>query len=508
MTRFEAPDVIDFLRRAADPSGIGSDVISTHISHVVIGPDTVFKLKRPVSLGYLDFSDPAHRLDLCRTEVALNLRAPGADRIYRRARAITRAADGTLVFDGEGDLVDGVVEMAPFDQAQLLDRLASQGPLDGAMIDRLAATIATFHSAAEPAASADGAARLARVLAINARAFVASGLLDDTAAAALDQRFHAALDRHAQALDRRAAAGHIRRCHGDLHLRNICLIDGEPVLFDCLEFDKDLATTDTLSDLAFLLMDLWHHGRTIEANRLMNRYADLSGEAGDLALLPFLIAIRAATRAHVAAAAAASEPPAEAELSRNRAETMLRLAEVALTPVRPRLIAVGGLSGSGKSSLARAVAPEIGAPPGARILSSDRIRKEKIGATSGSAAQGLYTPQVTTAVYHRMRTDARALLDSGVSVIADAVHARPDERAAIADVAAQAHLPFTGLWLDLATEDRARRVETRRNDISDADVAVVAAQAGYDIGPIDWARLDAAGDPDATLRAALARLAS
>ncbi|QCK84924.1 aminoglycoside phosphotransferase [Phreatobacter aquaticus] len=508
MTRFEAPDVIAFLRRAADPAGAGAEVISTHISHVVIGPATVFKLKRPVSLGYLDFSDPAHRLDLCRTEVALNLRAPGADRIYRRARAITRGADGSLGLDGEGALVDGVVEMAAFDQAQLLDRLAEQGPLDGAMIDRLAATIAAFHNAAEPAAKPHGAARLARVLDINATAFVASGLRDETAAAALDQRFRDRLERHAKALDRRAVAGHVRRCHGDLHLRNICLIDGEPVLFDCLEFDEDLATTDTLYDLAFLLMDLWHRDRRVEANRLMNRYADLSGEADDLALLPFLIAVRAAIRAHVTAAAAASQTATEAETSWNMAETMLRLAEAALQGSEPRLVAVGGLSGSGKSSLARAIAPEIGGAPGARILASDRIRKEKIGAASGPPAEGLYTPEITQAVYHRMRTDARALLDSGVSVIADAVHARPGERAAIAAVATEAGVPFTGLWLDLATSDRASRVEARRNDISDADVAVVEAQAGYDIGPLDWTRLDASGDPETTARAALTRIAT
>ncbi len=237
------------------------------------------------------------------------------------------------------------------------------------MIDDLAVAIARFHAAAEVSGDGAGGARMARVLAVNARAVVESGLLGAGEAQALDAAFQAGLARQAALLDRRAAEGRVRRCHGDLHLRNVCVIAGRPVLFDALEFDEDLATTDVLYDVAFLIMDLWHRGQRAAANRLMNGWCEASGDEAGLAALPFLVAVRAAVRAHVAAAAGEREEGA----------SYLALAHEALAPTSPRLVAVGGLSGSGKSSLAAALAPGMGAVPGARILSSDRLRKQRFG---------------------------------------------------------------------------------------------------------------------------------
>ncbi|MDP2804297.1 MAG: phosphotransferase, partial [Phreatobacter sp.] len=438
--------VLAFLLREA---GAGAQVVTTHISQVVIGRDVVFKLKKPVRLPYLDFSTPERRLAFCAREFDLNRRTDPAGLIYRGVSLITRTADGGLGFDGEGALVDAVVRMRPFDQAGLLDRMASEGPLAPALVDDLAAEIAALHATAEVSMDRDGARRMGRVLDVNAAAFVASGLMDKDAAETLDRQFRAALARHAALLDSRAAAGLVRRCHGDLHLHNICLIDARPVIFDCLEFDEDLATTDVLYDLAFLIMDLWHRDQRAAANRLMNRYCDATGEAAGLALIPFLVAVRAAVRAHVTASAGAA----------GEADSYLALARAALSPGPAVLLGIGGLSGSGKSSLAALVAPHLGPLPGARILSSDRLRKARFGvpATERLGPEA-YRPEVSEGVYAEMREGAAAVLAAGQAVIADAVHARPGEREALDALAGDAGCHFTGIWLDVPPERLKQRV--------------------------------------------------
>lgn len=476
-------EVLAFLVRAAGP---GARTVATHISQVVIGREIVFKLKRPVRLAYLDFSSAERRLAFCEREFRLNRRTDPQGLIYQGVGRITRAADGGLAFDGEGELVDAVVRMRPFDEEGLLDRQAQAGDLDPRLVDALAEEVVALHATAEVSGDPAGAARMARVLDVNAAAFVESGLLDSAAAAALDLRFRDALARHAALMDRRAAGGLVRRCHGDLHLRNICLIGGRPVIFDCLEFDEDLATTDVLYDLAFLLMDIWHRGRRLAANRLLNRYCDATGEAEGLALVPFLVAVRAAVRAHVAAAAG----------ERGEAAAYLALAREALEPHPPRLVALGGLSGSGKSTVAAALAPLVGAVPGARVLASDRLRKRRFGVpVDRRLGPEAYRPEVSTAVYADLRDEAAVVLAAGSAVIADAVHARADERRAIAAVAEAAGAPFLGAWLDVPPDRLKARVAARRGDPSDATVATVDAQLGYDLGEMAWTRLDASRPP-------------
>lgn len=485
-------EAVDFLiARAGGPDA--TRLISTHISRVVIGPDVVFKLKRPVRLAYLDFSTPERRLAFCQQEYRLNRRSDPQGRIYRGVRRITRQENGSLTFDEAGDLVDAVVEMRPFDNDRLLDRLAAEGPLAPALVETLAGAIAGLHAGAAVLADGAGAARMGRVLDINAAAFTTSGLLGRDGAARLDGLFRAALDRHAALLDSRAAAGRVRRGHGDLHLRNICLIDGDPVLFDCLEFDEDLATTDLLYDLAFLVMDLWHRGQTGAANLLMNRYADRMGEREGLALMPFLVAVRAAVRAHVLAAAARDPDTPGRQAILGEAWDYVRLAEEALAAHGPRLVAVGGLSGSGKSSLAAALAPQIAPLPGARTLNSDRLRKAMFNAEpEARLGPQAYRPEVSEQVYRRMREEAAALLAAGVPVLADAVHARSDERAAIEAVAVAAGVPFLGIWLDLPADQLKARVTARQGGPSDATAETVEQQLGYELGPIGWMRLDSA----------------
>lgn len=319
--------------------------------------------------------------------------------------------------------------------------------------------------------------------------------------------FRRALAGHAALLDWRAREGFVRHCHGDLILRNICVLDGRPVLFDCLEFDAVLAQVDVLYDLAFLLMDLAHRKHRDFANRLFNRYADAEPQGRAVALVPFFMAVRAAVRAHVTAAQAReAEPQGGGPLS-SEALAYLGLAGTLLAPAPAMLVTVAGFSGSGKSTLAAALAPSLGASPGARILSSDRTRKRLFGvAAEQKLPADAYRPEVSKAVYDALYREATEVLAGGLSVVLDGVFAREEDRAAAEAVALGAGVPFTGLWLEAPGADLARRVTARRGDPSDADAAVVEAQLAAGRGTLNWPVIDASIGPDAVLRRASAVL--
>ena len=256
----------------------------------------------------------------------------------------------------------------------------------------------------------------------------------------------------------------MRLCHGDLHLGNICVVDGRPLLFDCIEFSEDIASIDVLYDLAFLLMDLDHRGHRDFANLVLNRYLDLTGEdageTGGLAAMPLFLALRALIRAHVTATKAehgwggVDRAAAFAEV-----RAYLGEAEAALIPSAPRLIAIGGLSGTGKSTLAAKIAPALGPPPGARWLRSDVTRKLLFGTDPETKLPPeAYAPDITERVYRDLCAGAAAALRAGYPAVIDAVALRADERRAFAAVAAAAGVPFTGLWLEAPAERLMARV--------------------------------------------------
>lgn len=481
--------------------------IDTHAAHVFLAGDRAWKLKRPVDLGYLDFSSPARRKAALEAELVLNRRTAPA--LYLGLHAVTRAGDGALAIDGTGEPVDWLLEMRRFPDDALLDRIAREGRLEDAVMLRLAERLHDFHVEAAIERGEDGAARLARVIEGNADSLAACGdAIDRDAARALVERQRAQLRRHAALLDARAAQGRVRHCHGDLHLANIALIKGEPVPFDCLEFDAGLATTDVLYDLAFLLMDLWHHGLTGPANRLFNRYLDLSGvdEAG-VAAMPLFLSVRATIRAHVAGARAME---GGGDAARAEAAVYLALAARLLDPVAPALVAVGGRSGTGKSTLAAALGGEIGRAPGARILRSDVLRKRLAGlAPEARLPAAAYTVESSAAVYAALSDEAAALLAEGGAVIADAAFLKREERDAVAAVAKAAGAGFLGLWLQAGIDTRIARVKGRRDDASDADARVVRLQARQPVGPLaPWRRIDASGGTEATMAEARRLLAA
>jgi aminoglycoside phosphotransferase family enzyme/predicted kinase len=492
------------------PPGAGPvEIIETHASIVFLAGPRAYKLKRAVKYAYLDFSSPALRRAACSAELKLNRRT--APELYLEVRAISRGPDGAIFWgrpeeDPAGDPLDFVVVMRRFDQRDLMENVAREGGLSSSLLYALTAHIAAFHEKAEERWEKGGTAAMAELVATNI------GILRDCrsagfAAAQLDRLENALngeLASEGALLDGRRRAGRVRRCHGDLHLRNICLVDGRPLLFDCVEFSEELASIDVLYDLAFLLMDLGHRGAQSFANLVLNRYLDLTEEEDGLALLPLFLSLRAIIRAHVTATMAEHGWGAGDPLSAvAEARRYLDEAEAALWPAPARLVAVGGLSGSGKSVLAAGLASELGRRPGARILRSDVLRKLRFGAEPESPLpQAAYTAEVTAQVYQDLCTRAAASLRAGYSAVIDAVALGEDERHSFAAVAAAAGVPFTGLWLDAPAATMQARIAARRHDASDASPEVLAHQLSSDPGTLEWIRIDAGGDADATLAAA------
>jgi len=496
-------EAIDFLSRGAsfDQPDEAPRRIDTHISIVFLVGDRVFKMKRALKLSFLDYSTLAERERFCRAEFELNRRT--APLLYRAVRRLTRTPDGGIEWDGDGALVEPVLEMARFADDALFDRLATDGQLTPALMIQLGDIIAEFHARAEITPAFGGRAGIAAVIADD-HANLRAGCppLDRAAVDGLRRAEEAALGQQAALLDARQAQGKVRRCHGDLHLRNICLFDGKPTLFDCIEFSDEIACIDTLFDLAFLLMDLEHRGLRGLGNILFNRYFDRSGEIAGLAALPLLLSVRASIRAKVAVAALKVQKDAA-----EQARAYLDLAARLLQPSLPRLVAIGGLSGSGKSTVAAGLAGAFAPAPGARHLRSDVLRKTMLQvAPETRLPPSAYTQATSERVYRTAREHAAAALAAGYSAIVDATFIDAGERAAMAAVANQAGVPFTALWLTAPDAVLLERVAQRRGDSSDADRAVLEQQLKADLGAMDWRKVDVSGDPAAALDAARAAL--
>jgi aminoglycoside phosphotransferase family enzyme/predicted kinase len=483
---------IAFLMEAGSP-GEPVEMIETHISRIFLAGTRAYKMKRAVSLPYADFSTPALRLAFCEKEVELNTKtAPG---LYLGVRRITREADGAILFDGHGELVDAVVEMVRFDQKCLFDKMAAAGELTAELMTELARTIVQFHRTAPVIHSGGGAANISAVLDINEAGFAESHVFDAAEVAAFSAAFRSRLMRHADRLDRRETAGKVRRSHGDLHLRNICLLDGVPRLFDCIDFNDQIATVDTLYDLAFLLMDLWHSGHRDFANLVMNRYLDESDDEDGFVLLPFFMAVRAAVRAHVTATQAKQSGDRRDKLVAD-ARTYFDLALSLLDVTPARLIAIGGLSGSGKSTVAEMLASQIGAPPGARIIESDRVRKAMHGVSAETRLPDkAYRPEVSETVYRQMAWRADLVLAEGGCVVADATFDKKKNRGLMEEVATRLDVPFAGIWLEAEPALLWRRVGERQDGPSDATVDILSRQLDRRTEQIDWHRIDASPAP-------------
>jgi aminoglycoside phosphotransferase family enzyme/predicted kinase len=483
---------VAFLSSPSAHGGNPVEVIETHGAYVFLAGDHAVKMKRAVWFPFMDFSTLERRRRFCEAELRLNRRT--APDLYRAVLPVTRAADGTLALDGDGEPVDWVVIMQRFDQDTLFDRLAQREALTVTLAETLADAIAAFHADAERMPNVDAAAAVRSTIHGNA-ASLRSWTGKPFAAEAVDRvadRVAALYEGVRPLLGSRAAGGFVRLCHGDLHLRNICLVDGQPTLFDCIEFNDAFAAIDVIYDLSFLLMDLEHRGLRKIANVVLNRYLARTGDYEGLGALQLYLCLRAEIRAHVSAAtAAAHHDAASSKRDQEEAQSYLDLCERLSEPASPALIAIGGLSGSGKTTLAHALAPDIGAAPGAVAIRSDVLRKRRFGVDLfAKLPQDAYTRDVSRHVYEELYALAGDALAAGVSVMADGVFRNREERDAIRAVADAAGVPFVGIWLDVSAGTQDERLVARTHDVSDATVEIGRAQREKAVTVADWSRLD------------------
>jgi len=468
-------------------AGRAERTVETACARVFLAADTAWKVKRNVDLGYVDFSTAERRLWALERELAFN--KPAAPDIYRALHRLTRSGDG-LELDGSGETVEYALEMRRFDDQAVL--AAHPDRIDGDLAELLGRTIAGFHTAA-PLKPGGGLSALSWTVGSNAEILrdLAPRLGPDRVETLLALT-EAELERQAPLLAHRAAAGFARHCHGDLHLGNILVERGRPVLFDCIEFNDLLSDLDVLYDVAFLLMDLDFRGRRDAGVRVLSAYLDEAARSfpeemwQGLAVLPLTLSVRAGVRAHVLAHSADDET----------ARAYVEAGIAHLAPAPALLVAVGGLSGSGKSTFARAAAPGLGASPGAVILRTDEVRKRILGLSpTDAAAKDAYSPASQQRVYEVMLGNARDLLRAGRAVVLDATFMDPVSRHAAEQLASQCGVPFDGIWLEAPAEVLESRVGARRGDASDADVSVLRDQLGrLDVSQIDWRRVDASGD--------------
>lgn len=495
-------EIFKFLENAKAFGGKAVTRHDTHAAVIFLAGDRAIKIKRAVRLPFLDYSTARKRKAACCAELDANRRF--APQLYRGVIPITRDADGHLALNGSGKPIEWAVDMHRFDETKTLDLLADRGELADSLLDQLGPIIASMH---ENAASVDVDSWLEAIqtyIAQNTKAFRAHGdLFPYQATEKLDHDLHVAYQQLRPILISRGGLGLIRRGHGDLHLGNIALIDGKPVAFDALEFDPIMASGDVLYDLAFLLMDLVERGCRRAANIVFNGYFSAAQRIEDLdgiAALPFFMSLRAAIRAKVTAARLDLPDVRDRMEVARSARRYFELALTLLEPRRPVIVCIGGFSGTGKSVLARALAPFLLPFPGALILRSDVERKLMFHvAQTDRLTPDHYRPSVSEQVYEALTQKAGQVGRAGHSVIVDSVFAEPKQRAAVEIMAANAGIVFHGLFLMADLQTRLNRVGDRGPDASDADATTVSMQEKASTGSITWTIIDASGSPEETL---------
>jgi aminoglycoside phosphotransferase family enzyme/predicted kinase len=468
--------------------------LETHLSRIFLTGDRAYKFKKPVRLPFVDFSTLEQRRQACEAELSVNRRLGSP--IYLKVHPLVLSPTERFSVGGEGRIIDWLVEMQRFDEQ--LDEALARDAVTSAHWDKIVSDIVRIHRAAAPDHLTGHAVDYRGVIEGLARteADGASRLGLSPAGSELIERQESALARLSPLIEARRRDGCVIRGHGDLHLANICMFRGEPALFDALEFDDRLATTDRLYDLAFLLTDLRRMGRRSEACSVMNRYWDMMEEHEEgLSLLALFMSIRASVRLAV-------------EIERGRLEAASRYRSLAfqiLKPHSPRIIAIGGLSGTGKSALARRLAPELGGAAGARILRTDVLRgiQDKDADVSTSSQGDRYALKTRERVYACLAHHLKAAVSTRSSVIADATFLPDGGRLQIEETAGP---DLKGLWLEAPLDVRLKRIEIRTMDASEADTSVARRQEEPARLSGLWRKIDAGGDLGQTLTLARSAL--
>ena len=471
--------------------------IDTHASVVFLEDERALKIKRAVRFPFLDYSTLDKRKAACDEEIRIN--RPFAPQIYRRVTPITQTSDGSFEIDGPGVPVEYAVEMARFDESKTIDNLVRTGQLPPDIPELIADAVAASHATAPAVLAKVWTESIEPIIEDNNAAFLATARLRVDDVEDLRAGSISSLQSLQSLLEERGHLGYVLRCHGDLHLGNIVLLSGKPVLFDAIEFDLSIASVDVLYDLAFPIMDFVRYGRFTEANTVFNRYLQITPDDHLVALsaLPLFISLRAAVRAKVLLA----QPRMRPDIG-EAAYQYFTLACQAIRPPPPKLVAVGGLSGTGKSVLARGLAPGLLPHPGAVVLRTDVIRKQIFNVSEkDQLPDDAYRPEILQHIYGLLAERALRILRQGHSVVLDGVFAKIDERNAVRKIAQDLDVEFAGYFLKADLKTRIDRISRRTDDASDATPQIAQAQENYATEVIDWKTVDAGGTPEQTLAA-------
>ena len=494
----ESGGIVEELRR---PEAYSQPVdvvgfLQTHISLLFFAGERVYKVKKPVDLGFLDFTTLERRRHYCEEELRLNRRL--APRVYLGVVPITRREDGHLQVGGRGEPVEWALEMVRLPERRMLKALLDRGEIDNQQMNSMASLLVEFHakSATGPGVDEHGSPDAVRAI-VEENFEVLSGRLDDGSGgkprgvislrqlAFLQHRGRDFLARRRELFERRVREGRIREGHGDLHAGNICLLEDGIVAYDCIEFSPRFRCGDVACDLAFLTMDLDYRGYPAFSQYLSRQYARLAGDDDLPELERFYKAYRAMVRAKVAVLTSDSAEAAERREELRR-EGMRYVHLAAAYELPAAMILMCGLPGSGKSWLAERVAGSLRAA----VLHSDSRRKALSGMEPGTRVEesyesGLYAPRMKQATYRSLLGDAIHRLQGGHSVIVDATFSKRAYRAQFVDAAERLGLPYFVVHVSAPEAVVRERLESRRSEtgaISDAgwDVYVRARESFED----------------------------
>ncbi|MEJ2396967.1 MAG: AAA family ATPase [Gammaproteobacteria bacterium] len=457
------------------------ELLETHISWVILTGPYVYKIKKPVNFGFLDFSTLEKRRHYCEEELRLNRRL--APQIYLAVVPLC-GTPAQPHFGHDRKIIDYAVKMRQFPQSAQLDRMLQNGTLQTSYLDAIAEKVAHFHQKIEIAAAGSDYGEPNQVWHPVAENFaqIREREIDKDRIKRLDALYHwsrLSFEQLTPSLQRRKQDGFVRECHGDLHLRNMAWFEDTPVIFDCIEFNPQLRWIDVMSDMAFLFMDLIDRSQFRHAYRLLNHYLTVTGDYAGLAVLPFYVVYRAIVRAKVDRIRLSQSDITAAEEIQNRDEYIgyLRLAESFTQRQAPILIITRGLSASGKSTISNVLLETLGAIR----LRSDVERKRLAGIdihsrAAATAGQGIYTPEMSRRTYDYLLQQARTVLQAGFSVIVDAAFLELTQRSRFTQLAAQLGLPFVILQCVASATTLRRRICARQHDVSDADLAILEHQ--------------------------------
>ena len=466
------------------PHGVGRvELVETHASWLLLAGEFAYKVKKPITLPFLDYGSLQKREDCCRAELVLNRRL--APDLYLDVVPIGGTPDRPVV--GASPASEWAVRMRRFDESGRLDHMAARGELLPAHLDQLAATLHAFQQAAPRAAPGTRFDAPQQVLAAAQENFVElRQLLPPGAQARVEQLANwteAEFARRANDFAARKSGGFIREGHGDLHLGNLVLIAGRVTPFDCIEFNEDFRWNDPASEIAFVWIDLLDHGRPDLAAWLLNAWLETGGDFDALRVLRFYAVYRAVVRAKIAALRARQEDGQPAQADLDAAIAYLQLAWKIAVPPAPTLVITCGLSGSGKTtaSSARLLDATLDAAGSIVRLRSDVERKRLFGLAphdnSNSAPDGgIYTAAATRRTYARLLVLAGELLRAGWPVIVDAAFLKRAERDSFAALAGELGVGFGILAAEAPPEELRRRLLARRGDASEATVAILERQ--------------------------------